>query len=77
MLIDGRPGVAKDVKRAFELAAAGAIVDKVVAKDKNLYDKIKANGSGLAFETQVLEAQSMRVMLSKRQVLWTSHYAPC
>jgi hypothetical protein len=38
-----------------ELAAAGAIVDKVVAKDKNLYDKIKANGSGLAFETQMVD----------------------
>jgi len=38
-----------------ELAAAGAVVDKVIAKDKNLYDKIKANGSGLAFETQMVD----------------------
>jgi hypothetical protein len=38
-----------------ELAAAGSIVDKVIAKDKNLYDKIKANGSGLAFETQMVD----------------------
>jgi hypothetical protein len=38
-----------------ELAAAGAVVDKAIAKDKNLYDKIKANGSGLAFETQMVD----------------------
>jgi len=38
-----------------ELAAAGSVVDKMIAKDKNLYDKIKANGSGLAFETQMVD----------------------
>jgi uncharacterized protein YdcH (DUF465 family) len=38
-----------------ELAAAGSVVDKIVAKDKNMYDKIKANGSGLAFETQMVD----------------------
>ena len=32
MLIYGRPGVAKDVKRAFELAAAGAALDCVHSK---------------------------------------------
>jgi hypothetical protein len=48
-----------------ELAAAGAIVDKVVAKDKNLYDKIKANGSGLAFETQMVDRFAGFERLSK------------
>jgi hypothetical protein len=38
-----------------ELAAAGAVVDKVVAQERNLYDRIKANGSGLAFETQLVD----------------------
>jgi hypothetical protein len=38
-----------------ELAAAGAVVDTVIAKERNLYDKIKANGSGLAFETQMVD----------------------
>jgi hypothetical protein len=38
-----------------ELAAAGAVVDTVIAKERNLYDKIKANGSGLAFETQLVD----------------------
>jgi hypothetical protein len=48
-----------------ELAAAGAIVDKVVAKDKNMYDKIKANGSGLAFETQMVDRFAGFERLSK------------
>jgi len=48
-----------------ELAAAGAIVDKIVAKDKNLYDKIKANGSGLAFETQMVDRFAGFERLSK------------
>ena len=48
-----------------ELAAAGAIVDKVVAKDRNLYDKIKANGSGLAFETQMVDRFAGFERLSK------------
>lgn len=48
-----------------ELAAAGSIVDKVVAKDKNLYDKIKANGSGLAFETQMVDRFAGFERLSK------------
>ena len=38
-----------------ELAAAGAVVDTVIATERNLYDKIKANGSGLAFETQMVD----------------------
>jgi len=38
-----------------ELAAAAAVVDKVVAKERNLYDKIKANGTGLAMETQLVD----------------------
>ena len=38
-----------------ELAAAAAVVDNVVAKERNLYDRIKANGSGLAFETQMVD----------------------
>jgi len=38
-----------------ELAAAAAVVDKVVATERNLYDRIKANGSGLAFETQMVD----------------------
>ena len=38
-----------------ELAAAGAVVDTVIAKERNLYDRIKANSSGLAFETQMID----------------------
>jgi hypothetical protein len=38
-----------------ELAAAGAVVDTVIAKERDLYDKIKANSSGLAFETQMVD----------------------
>jgi hypothetical protein len=38
-----------------ELAAAGAVVDTVIATERNLYDKIKANSSGLAFETQMVD----------------------
>lgn len=38
-----------------ELAAAGAVVDTVIAKERNLYDRIKANSSGLAFETQMVD----------------------
>jgi hypothetical protein len=38
-----------------ELAAAGAVVDTVIATERNLYDRIKANSSGLAFETQMVD----------------------
>ena len=48
-----------------ELAAAGSVVDKAIAKDKNLYDKIKANGSGLAFETQMVDRFAGFERLSK------------
>jgi len=48
-----------------ELAAAAAVVDKVIARERNLYDKIKANGSGLAFETQLVDRFAGFERLSK------------
>ena len=46
MLIDGRPGVAKDVKRAFELAAAGAALG--CAHSKGALGLCYAMGYGVA-----------------------------
>lgn len=48
-----------------ELAAAAAVVDKAIARERNLYDKIKANGSGLAFETQLVDRFAGFERLSK------------
>jgi len=38
-----------------ELASIGKVADKFIAKEKTFADKIKANTSGLAFETQVVD----------------------
>jgi hypothetical protein len=38
-----------------EFAAAGAVTDKFVAKNQTIYDKVKANSTGLAFETQYVD----------------------
>ncbi len=46
MLIDGRPGVAKDVKRAFELATAGAALG--CAHSKGVLGRCYASGYGVA-----------------------------
>jgi hypothetical protein len=37
------------------LAEAGAVTDQIIARDRNWYDSVKANGTGLAFETQVVD----------------------
>lgn len=37
------------------LAAAGEIGDKFIAQNQSTYDKIKANGTGLAFETSYVD----------------------
>ena len=38
-----------------EYAAIGALADKFVAKNKTFYESVKANSSGLAFETQLVD----------------------
>jgi len=38
-----------------EFASIGKVADKFIAKEKTFADKIKANTSGLAFETQVVD----------------------
>lgn len=38
-----------------EFAAAGAVTDKFVANNRTTYDKIKANATGLSFETQFVD----------------------
>ena len=38
-----------------EFASIGNIADKFIAKEKTLYDKVKANSTGLAFETQLVD----------------------
>ena len=37
------------------LSAAGDIADKLIAKQQGLVDRIRANSSGLAFETQIVD----------------------
>jgi hypothetical protein len=37
------------------LAAAGAVGDQFIAKNKSTYEKVKANGTGLAFETSYID----------------------
>jgi hypothetical protein len=37
------------------LAAAGAVGDKFIAKNKSAYEKVKANSTGLAFETSYVD----------------------
>jgi len=37
------------------LSAAGDIADKLIAKQQGMIDKIRANSSGLAFETQLID----------------------
>ena len=38
-----------------DFAFAGKVTDKFVAKNRTMYDKVKANASGLAFETQYVD----------------------
>ena len=38
-----------------EFAAAGAVTDKFVAKNRTFYDKAQANATGLTFETQFVD----------------------
>ena len=38
-----------------EFESIGKIGDKFIAKEKTFYDKVKANATGLAFETQVVD----------------------
>ena len=38
-----------------EFAAAGAVTDKFVAKNRTFYDKVQANSTGLTFETQFVD----------------------
>ena len=38
-----------------EFAAAGAVTDKFVAKNRTFYDKVQANATGLTFETQFVD----------------------
>lgn len=40
------------------LAAAGAVADKLVARQKGVIDTIRANATGLAFETQLVDSAS-------------------
>ena len=48
MLIDGRPGVANDVKRGFELAAAGAALG--CAHSKGVLGRCYINGYGVRYD---------------------------
>jgi hypothetical protein len=48
-----------------DLAAAGDIADKLVAKQKGVIDTIRANSSGLAFETQLVDRFAGFERLSK------------
>jgi hypothetical protein len=45
----------KAVYANSEFAAAGRTTDKFVAQNRTMYDKVKAEGSGLAFETQYVD----------------------
>lgn len=47
------------------LAAAGEIGNKFIAQNQTVYDKIKANGSGLAFETSYVDRFAGFERLSK------------
>jgi hypothetical protein len=47
------------------LAEAGRTADAVIASDKNWYDSVKANGTGLAFETQLVDRFAGFERLSK------------
>jgi hypothetical protein len=38
-----------------DFAAAGAVTDKFVAKNRTFYDKVQANSTGLTFETQFVD----------------------
>jgi hypothetical protein len=47
------------------LAAAGAVADKLVARQKGVIDTIRANATGLAFETQLVDRFAGFERLSK------------
>jgi hypothetical protein len=55
-----RPMYANDT-----LAAAGAIGDKFIAKNQTLFDSLKANNAGLAFETKIVDRFAGFERLSK------------
>jgi len=48
-----------------DFAFAGGVTDKFVAKNSTIYDKVKANASGLAFETQYVDRFAGFERLSK------------
>lgn len=48
-----------------EFAAAGAIGDKFIAQNRTFYDDVKANATGLAFETQLVDRFAGFERLSK------------
>jgi hypothetical protein len=48
-----------------DFAFAGRVTDKFVAKNRTIYDKVKANASGLVFETQYVDRFAGFERLSK------------
>jgi hypothetical protein len=48
-----------------DFAFAGKVTDKFVAKNRTMYDKVKANASGLVFETQYVDRFAGFERLSK------------
>ena len=48
-----------------DFAFAGSVADKFIGKNKTIYDKVKANASGLAFETQYVDRFAGFERLSK------------
>jgi hypothetical protein len=48
-----------------DFAFAGKVTDKFVAKNRTIYDKVKANASGLVFETQYVDRFAGFERLSK------------
>jgi hypothetical protein len=48
-----------------DFAFAGKVTDKFVAKNRTIYDKVKANATGLAFETQYVDRFAGFERLSK------------
>lgn len=48
-----------------DFAFAGSVADKFIGKNKTIYEKVKANASGLAFETQYVDRFAGFERLSK------------
>ena len=67
MLIEGRPGVAKDEKRAFELAFAGAVLG--CAHSKGALGRFYIGGYGVA-EDEAMGACAWKGEREGGQLLW-------